>query len=305
MSKQPAAVLAAVLVTATTIVVMPSANACRGSACPQVNTKQAGDGQAVGLNQQQASKLPPKGEAKYATAGKQVTKVVPYEYVTILACGNNTVTSTVEVGCTSAYQTCTDANAPGPYSIIFRRLLIPEPDVTKVWERVGTTCWPNAVPNNTARPQLTMAMIKSQWEHTPFAKPTVATQPVGGATLVTLPAYFQLHYPAAGFQPNEINTVTLLGHQVRIKPTFKHNVFTFGDGTTSGTTQSGGGTYPDGDIKHAYDKRGRYTTSVATTYGGQYSVDGGGWADIPGAITVSGPASTIEVVTTKNELVNQ
>ena len=264
-----------------------------------------GGGSYAGFTEERTSTLPPKGEAKYATAGKQVTKVVPYEYVTILACGNNTVTSTVEVGCTSAYQTCTDANAPGPYSIIFRRLLIPEPDVTKVWERVGTTCWPNAVPNNTARPQLTMAMIKSQWEHTPFAKPTVATQPVGGATLVTLPVYFQLRYPAAGFQPNEINTVTLLGHQVRIKPTFKHNVFTFGDGSTSGTTQSGGGTYPDGDIKHAYDKRGRYTTSVATTYGGQYSVDGGGWADIPGAITVSGPTSTIEVVTTKNELVNQ
>lgn len=274
---------------------------CKGIVC----TQNTGGGTYAGKTEAQTRALPPRGEAKYATAGKQVTKVVPYEYVTILACGNNTVTSTVEVGCTSAYQTCTDANAPGPYSIIFRRLLIPEPDVTKVWERVGTTCWPNAVPNNTARPQLTMAMIKSQWEHTPFAKPTVATQPVGGATLVTLPVYFQLHYPAAGFQPNEINTVTLLGHQVRIKPTFKHNVFTFGDGSTSGTTQSGGGTYPDGDIKHAYDKRGRYTTSVATTYGGQYSVDGGGWADIPGAITVSGPTSTIEVVTTKNELVNQ
>ena len=62
--------------------------------------------------------------------------------------------------------------------------------------------------------------------------------------------------------------------------------------------------YPDGDIKHAYDTSGTYVTSVSTTYGGQYSVDGGDWADIPGSVTVAGPSSQIQVVTTKNQLVN-
>ncbi|MBC9957800.1 hypothetical protein [Yimella sp. cx-51] len=148
-------------------------------------------------------------------------------------------------------------------------------------------------------------MIKSAWERTPFSKPTVSMQPVGGRTLVTLPTYFQLQYPTEGFAPSEVNTVTLLGHQVRIKPTFKSNTFTYGDGATSGPTSSSGGVYPTGDITHAYERAGKYTVSVSTTYGGQYSVDGGAWADLDGTTTVAGPSSMIEVVTTKNQLVNE
>lgn len=264
-----------------------------------------GGGAYTGYDEQETRALERSDKAPVMVANKKVIKQVPYEYMTLLACGNNFPTKGRELGCTSAYQICTDANAEGPYTRIYRRFTEIAPGTPNPWRSVGTTCWPNAVPNSNNRPRLTMAMIKSQWEHTPFAKPTASTQPVGGRTLVTLPAYFQLHYPAAGFQPNEINTVTLLGHQVRIRPTFKHNVFTYGDGTTSGPTQSAGGVYPDGDIKHAYTKAGHYVTSVATTYGGQYSVDGGAWADIPGTITVAGPSSAIEVVTTKNELVNE
>lgn len=291
------------IILAVSTCVAPTAHAAGECGLWRACVKKSGT--YTGLTEAKTRALEPSDKATVVVAGKKVVKQVPYEYMTLLNCGNNFPSTGRELGCTSAYQICSDVNAEGPYTRIFRRFTQIAPGTPNPWRSVGTTCWPNAVPNNTARPQLTMAMIKSQWEHTPFAKPSVSTQPVGGATLVTLPVYFQLKYPAAGFQPGEINTVTLLGHQVRIKPTFKHNVFTFGDGSTSGTTQSGGGTYPDGDIKHAYDKRGTYTTSVATTYGGQYSVDGGEWADIPGAITVSGPASTIQVVTTKNELVNQ
>lgn len=276
-----------------------------GGGCGIVSCATTGDGNVVGLNKQQTAALPKEAKATITEGGKTVTKVVPYQYVTVLACGNNGPLTTTEVGCTTAFQTCTTAQAPGPYTRIFRKLMTPDAERSTVWENMGTTCWPNAVPNAAQRPRLTLAMIKSQWEKTAFAKPSVNTQPVGGKTLVTLPAYFQLRYPRHGFEPDEINTVTMLGHQVRIKPTFKHNVFSYGDGGSSGPTKSAGGVYPDGDITHAYDKPGTYTTSVSTTYGGQYSVDGGEWADIPGTVTVAGPASSIQVVTTKNELVNQ
>lgn len=269
-----------------------------------VCSKTDGGGKYIGLSRAATSALPPKGRAKFVEAGKKVTKEVPYQYVTLLACGNNSPVGQTEIGCTAAYETCQGANVEGPYTRIYRKLLTPDAARSNVWENVGTTCFPTAVPNAVQRPRLTLAMIRSQWERTQFAKPTVSMQPIGGKTLVTLPTFFQLAYPATGFQPNEINTVNLLGHQVRIKPTFKHNVFSYGDGGSSGPTQSGGGVYPDGDIKHAYDKSGTYVTSVSTTYGGQYSVDGGDWADIPGSVTVAGPSSQIQVVTTKNQLVN-
>ncbi len=165
---------------------------------------------------------------------------------------------------------------------------------------MGTTCFPNLVPNG--KPQLTLAMIVHEWRFTPFAKPTLSIQPVKNTTLVTLPTYFQLTWAAAGNQPDEIRTVTLLGHVVRIKPTLKSNTYIFGDGTSSPATPSLGGTYPTGDIKHAYDDPGSFSTSVRTTYGGQFSVDGAAWQDIEGTTVVTGPGEPLRVVTSTNRL---
>lgn len=154
------------------------------------------------------------------------------------------------------------------------------------------------------KPRLTLAMIKSQWAHTPFAKPEVSVQPKGNRTLVTLPIYVQVRWPTTGYQPDEVRTVTLIGHQVRIKPTHKSNRVTFGDGSVFGPSASMGGVYPTGDIRHAYEQGGKFSVQASATYGGQYSVDGGEWLDIPGATTLTGPAQSVEVVTSKNRLVN-
>lgn len=272
-----------------------------------------GGGTYIGLSRQQTSALPKTGVADTGGTGTGGgtgrPRTVPYQYTVTLACGGNTPESPGgEAGCAAAFQTCEHVeNADGPYVTVFRRTAAPSnppggAPTYGTWQNVGTTCWPQLVPNAAAKPQLTLAMITAQWRRTNFAKPQVVTQPVGGRTLVGLPTYFQLTWPTAGFEPGETDTVTMLGHQVRIKPTFRSNVFHFGDGSSQATT-SNGGPYPSGDVTHTYEHKAGLRVSITTTYGGQYSVDGSAWADIPGTLAIPGPASDLAVVAARNDLV--
>ncbi|TWP37573.1 hypothetical protein [Leekyejoonella antrihumi] len=245
----------------------------------------------------EVNNLPKTTKAEY----KKHTVTVAYQYRTQPICKNG---DDPAHGCVANYGICIPLiNASGPLVTISRRTVLPE-NGHGPWDNVGTTCYATLVPNTENKPQLTLAMIKAAWTKTLFAKPDVSIQPVGNRTLVTLPTYFSLNWPRAGYQPDEISTVTLLGHGVRIKPTFVHNTFTFGDGTTSGVTTSSGGPYPTGDITHAYDKAGTYTTSITTAYGGQFSVDNGPWTTIPGSINITGAGTQLRVVTATNRLVN-
>lgn len=267
-----------------------------------------GGGAYVGKSEQETKALPKEGPwqgSGTGNDGKPIPKTVPYQYATFLACGHNGPTEGREVGCSTAMTTCSDVpNATGPYVVIYRRTVAPDNSYGP-WENLGTTCYPNLVPGGGGKPQLTLAMIKEVWSHTPFAKPALTMQPKGNQTLVTLPGYFTLEWPGAGYQPGEVRTVTLLGHQVRIKPTLVTNTYSFGDGASSGPTSSLGGPYPTGDIRHAYTTAGSYTSHVTSTYGGQFSVDGGSWTDITGTLPIAGPGQTITVRTAKNRLVNQ
>ncbi len=110
-------------------------------------------------------------------------------------------------------------------------------------------------------------------------------------TLVTLPVYFSVSWPTAGYQPQEVDAVNLLGYDVRIRPTLEHFTYVFGDGTTFGPTTSTGGRYPDGDITRTYAKAGTYSTHVDITYGGEFSVNGGAWTRIPDTVAVPGHAA--------------
>lgn len=153
-----------------------------------------------------------------------------------------------------------------------------------------------------APPVLTVPMIESEWSFTPFAAPQLSIQPVNNRTLVNLPTYFAVNWSAAGYAPGEVRTVTLVGRSVRIKPTLTSNNFIFGDGNSSGPTTSMGGAWPSGNIRHAYENAGSFATSVRTTYGGQYSIDGGEWIDLPGTTVVTGPAQSLQVLTSTNRL---
>ncbi|MGB3185108.1 MAG: hypothetical protein WBG36_04465 [Ornithinimicrobium sp.] len=149
-----------------------------------------------------------------------------------------------------------------------------------------------------------MAQIVAQFHLTPFALPQTSMEPPGGRTLVNLPTFYELQWPESGVEPQEIDTTTLIGHEVRIRPTFVDATYDFGDGEGVGPVESMGGTWPDGDIQHTYVSKSTVNPSISVTYGGEYSVDGAEWRAIPGTITIDGPPQPLEVLTSRNRLVS-
>lgn len=178
-----------------------------------------------------------------------------------------------------------------------------KPIAAPQWQRLGVTCLPEMVPGE--RPRLTMAQITAAFHDTNFALATVNIQPEGNVTLVTLPTYFELRWPSKGYQPDEVDAVDparMAGFRVDIRPRFKSVRYDYGDGTSE-RTNSLGGPYPDGDIRHEYAKSGNYRVRADVTYAGQYRVNGGEWIVIPGDVTIQGTPETLTVKTAKARLV--
>src|SRR5665648_155471 len=239
-------------------------------------------------------------DLKTGTPDKRV-----FEYTSVTACPFSTPGSAnADAPCVGAMQACagnTPQQGQGPQVRLYRRELGANGvQVSTGWQLIGTTCYPDLVPG---KPVLGMAQILAAFHNTAWAKPTVHIQPEGNVTLVTLATYFEVKWPASGFQPGEIDTTTLLGNQVRIRPTVRGYTYVFGDGASSGPTLSAGGTYPDGDITHAYPKAGTYTCHIDITYGGEFSVGGGAWIPIPDTVTVAGQLQPLTVKTAHARLV--
>jgi hypothetical protein len=225
-----------------------------------------------------------------------------FEYSSRYACPLVTVADYL---CATAVQACagnTPAQGLGPQLRVYRREVAAKGAAPKAWTDIGTTCSPEIAPG---KPVLGLRPILAAFHKTLWAKPSVHIQPEGNVTLVTLPTYFEVKWPAAGFKPGEIDTVALLGSPVRIRPTAHAYNYVFGDGTTSGQTTSSGGTYPDGDITHAYAKKGRYNTRIDITYGGEYSIGGGPWIPITDTVTIPGQRQTLTVKTAHARLVSK
>ena len=229
-----------------------------------------------------------------------------YEYVAVIDCipPNSPDDPRREI-CTWAVTFCEERvpESFGPRSIIYRRIANID-GTTDAWEVLSPTCFTDSVPPRSGEPAqgLTEAMILEQFHRTEFALPQIVIQPPDGQTLVNLPVYFQLSWPAAGFEPGEIDTTTIVGHQVRIRPTLVGVTYVTGDGASIGPTTSLGGPYPSGDITHDYTRAAQVTPHISVEYGGEVSVDGGAWSLIPGSATVEGPASPLQVLTSKNRL---
>ncbi|MGZ6833291.1 MAG: PKD domain-containing protein [Mycobacteriaceae bacterium] len=259
-----------------------------------------GDGSAtITLSEKQVRDLrePPPSQKKVIKA---------YEYKSVVDCQSNTVTDPTEFYCTRAVSYCAqfEPGTSGPLIQIWRREIYSNGRPPGPWKMVGRTCHSDLVPS---APVLSMAQIISAFRRTPFAKPTVHIQPEGNTTLVTLPTYFQATWPAQGFQPGEVDTADpaqMLGHTVRIRPLAGSYTYTFGDGTSLGPTSSPGGTYPDGDVTHTYERAGTYPTRIAVTYGGEFSLDGGPWIRIPATAAITGPTQPLQVKTAHNRLYN-
>ncbi|WP_457253097.1 hypothetical protein [Pedococcus sp. P5_B7] len=149
-------------------------------------------------------------------------------------------------------------------------------------------------------------MVLAAFHDTDFAKPTLDVEPRGNLTLVRLPTYFQTSWPRSGYQPGEIDQVDparMAGFRVEIRPEVKSITYDYGDGSSSGATTSLGGPYPEGDITKSYPRAGDFTIRADVTYSGQFRVNGGPWIDIPGDVTIRGPAETLTVKTAHARLV--
>ncbi|KRF29516.1 hypothetical protein ASG91_00335 [Phycicoccus sp. Soil802] len=189
---------------------------------------------------------------------------------------------------------------------LFRRTVNAAGAPTGPWVQYGITCFPEDAPGP-VRPRVTMAMVLAAFHDTDFAKPTLDVQPRGNVTLVTLPTYFQTSWPQSGYQPGEIDEVDparMAGFRVEIRPRVKSITYDYGDGSTSGATTSLGGPYPEGDITRTYTRAGDFTVRADVTYSGQFRVNGGQWIDIPGDVTIRGPAENLTVKTAHARLVS-
>ena len=152
-----------------------------------------------------------------------------------------------------------------------------------------------------------MAMIQDAFNHTPWAKPQISTQPKGDVTLVGLDTFYKVNWTAEGFQPGEVDAIDparMNGYHVDVRVKLVNFMWQFGDGQSFGPTTSEGGVYPSGNITHQYLKGGAFPASVNTIFGGEFRIDGGDWAPIPDTVTVPGPATTVTVRTAQAELVN-
>ncbi|MDQ1484000.1 MAG: hypothetical protein QOF35_2076 [Actinomycetota bacterium] len=227
-----------------------------------------------------------------------------FEYTSVVACPQNSPNAGGPVVmCMGASQACagnTPQQGQGPMVRLFRRELDANGVATTGWQLLGTTCQVTLVPG---KPVLDLPPILAAFHNTAWAKPIVHTQPEGNVTLVTLNTYFEVRWGTEGYQPGEIDSTTLLSSQVRIRPTLQSYTYVFGDGNSSEPTSSAGGTYPDGDITHAYAKAGTYISHIDITYGGEYSIAGGPWRRIPDTVTVTGQSQPVTVKTAHARLV--
>ena len=185
-----------------------------------------------------------------------------YEYVSLPDCPVNHPERDQEIMCGQALKQCPPELEGNTRLRIWRQLVTP-PDDRGPWEAAGVTCYSDVAPG--ARPRLTMADLKAAFMRTPWAKPTITTQPKGDVTLVNLDTFYRVTWSGAGFEPDETDRRVLRGIPVSIRPKLVGFTYHFGDGETYGPTDSLGGVYPDGDVVHTYLRPGEFTTRVTTT----------------------------------------
>jgi hypothetical protein len=148
-------------------------------------------------------------------------------------------------------------------------------------------------------------MLQQAFARLDFAKPVTHVQPEGNVTLVNLPTYYQVRWPAAGYQPGEVATVTLLGRSVQIRPDAQQFTYDFGDGKRLGPTATMGGSYPDGDVQHLYTDTGSAPVHVRAAYTGEYRLPGGTWQNIELTVPIDGPAVAVQIKSAHAVLLDQ
>ena len=143
---------------------------------------------------------------------------------------------------------------------------------------------------------VTPELVAAAMQTDPMPPSELQVQPANGRTLVNFETNF--FTDAAQFD----RTVTLLGQQVDLHIVPTAFGWRFGDGETLGS-EDAGAPYPDLRITHDYQRKGRVSPAVDTTYTATYRVNGGPWADVPGSVTIPGLPVGLEVLTATPVLV--
>jgi len=152
------------------------------------------------------------------------------------------------------------------------------------------------LPPAEAESLLTPEVVAAAFRVIPIPASVLRIQPPDGRTLVNFDTNFYTETQAFD------RTVTLLGQRVDLHIVPSAFGWRFGDGD-SVTTAEPGAPYPHLDVTHSYLKKGRVAPSVDTTYTAQFRVNGGGWSDVPGQVTVPGAPVQLEVLTATPTLV--
>ena len=171
------------------------------------------------------------------------------------------------------------------------------------WLYLGANC--NA---RTNRPQLTPLLVRQQVEKL-VPHPGIGVAPPGGRTLVNLQTVLWSDTP----RDRSLGTVRLLGiYRVALRVHVRQVVWEFGDGA-SARTGSPGRPYRVGEhcatvscpghFGHVYARTGSMTITSRVSWTGQYSVNGGRWQTIAGAVTGPQAAAQVTVVQARGVLV--
>ena len=245
------------------------------------------------------------GETHWRRSGS-VPKSVPgvpksqpvFETRWVVACPGNSVMSGDEVStCGFAMNACVGIDGGGPLAQVWRRQVSP---TAGPWTLAGSTCFPPGVARP-GQPALTVEQVRLAFARTPFKQPSVVMQPPGGRTLVNLETFFEASFAGAGFGAGDVHSVSLLGRDVRIRVLSAGYKWNLGGGSAL-VTASAGGPWPDGDVRHTYDRAGEYLVRVSAVYRGEYSVDGGAWMPVGSTVTLSAPSVRLSVLTAQNRL---
>lgn len=283
-----------------------------------------GDGTKVTLTQAQMAKA--RDDAAKAAAAAASGKPIPrWEYKTRINCAAGDVNA--DDGCGTAAEACTNGQFQ---AVVLRRLLVPVRGASSPapgpsstgpvvvtparpgsmtpaagpegqWHVWGVTCYPQLLPGNTLP---TMAQVLSAFREIDFTKADLSIQPVGNVTLVNLPTYFETKWPEAGVGPEESDVTDLLGYRLEIQPLARSLNYIYGDGNSSGPTESLGGPHPEGDIRWTYKQPGTMATRVDTVYGSRFRFGSGAWMTIPGTVDVQGTPVNLTVREAKARLYN-
>lgn len=176
------------------------------------------------------------------------------------------------------------------------------------WKFYGTTCRADSVPGKPAPPPVpTFGQIQTAFRNLPFGKPSVHIQPEGNVTLVNLPTYYQIRWPANGLAAGDTSApVQLLSWSVQFRISAYSYVYHYGDGSSSAPTVDLGGPYPSGKIRHTYAKAGTAPVRVDARLTGEFRVNGGAWAPIDTVADLQGePVTTLTVRSATNRLVTR